>query len=316
MSPIARAKDHAATSAEADAAAARNSGHGTSSQRGGVGARGGGISQRRQSCPARAPNAGGGGGRAARSRAGAGGGGGVDDVLTEVTVPVSLINLVVHADQRRAPLRMFHFADALPALPPPPPPPPAHNTPSPRLMRPRLKPRVVGSGGIGGGTRGGTGGGGGGRDSGEVGYMLPTTREGVAASAPVDGDGARAPGEQEGGEGRGGIRGSGGAPAVRLCATCETQPVVRIGDGEGAKGAADGGGNSGGGRQGGMEECRGRDGSVLEGDLSTNEQVRRGCFLCVSSAVVVEEVSWYCSEQDTPAQSTSLRFQGRTLYMP
>lgn len=44
-----------------------------------------------------------------------------DGVLSETQVPFSLVNLVVHADQRRAPLRTFHFVDALPSPPPPPP---------------------------------------------------------------------------------------------------------------------------------------------------------------------------------------------------
>lgn len=261
MSPIARAKAHAATVAQAEDAAARNSGHGMSSRRGGGGV-GTGTLQRRQSSPGRVAHPGGGGDpQGVKDRAGAAGG--EADVLSKVTVPVSLINLVVHADQRRAPLRMFHFADALPAQPPPPPPPPAHNTPSPRLMPSRAKAR--GSGGGGGGGGGGSGGGGvpgapgGGRDSGEVGQHLPTTREGVAASSSAmmaARDGMRSP-EQGGGDDHGS-----GAPIVRRCATCETLPVVCIEDGEGAEGS-----------------CRGRGGSVHEGDISANEQVRRGCVL-------------------------------------
>ena len=271
MSPIARAKDHAATVAQAEAAAARNSGHGMSNRRGGGGGGGGGtgILQRRQSSPARVPDLGGGGrhGVGARDRAGAAGE--EADVLSEVTVPVSLINLVVHADQRRAPLRMFHFADALPAQPPPPPPPPAHNTPSPRLMSSRVRARGGGGGAAGGaGTGGGGGPGapGGGRDSGEVGQLLPTTREDVVASSAtmVESDATGPPGQA------GDDHGSGAPTTVRRCATCETLPVVCIEDGEG-EGAVS---VSEKGRSGGQEgDGRGRGGSVEEGDISANEQV-------------------------------------------
>lgn len=277
MSPIARAKDHAATVAQAEAAAARNSGHGMSHHgRGGGGGGGTGIFQRMQS-PGKVPHLGGVGRQGIRDRAGAAGQGA--DVLSEVTVPVSLINLVVHADQRRAPLRMFHFADALPALPPPPPPPPAHNTPSPRLMRPRVKMRGGGGGGAGGVAGGGGGAPGGGRDSGEVGQLLPTTREGVAAfsATGAGGDGIGAPGQpHDGGHAEGDDQDS-VTPAVRRCATCETLPVVRIddGEGEGADSAVNGSGNCEGGGHGGTESgSRGRGGSVHEGDISANEQVR------------------------------------------
>lgn len=280
MSPIARAGDHSATVKEADAAAARNSGHGMSNRRSEVGARhsggGGGIGQRRQSSPARVAQFGGSsGGQGERERTAAAAAG-EDDLLVEAVVPVSLINLVVHADQRRAPLRMFHFADALPAQPPPPPPPPAHNTPSPRLTGPSKYAR---------------GGGRGGRDSGEVGQVLPTTREGVATSAAMGGSGTGLPGDDRkadgqskkdtvGDSGYGG--GGGGGVAVRRCATCETLPVVCIDDGEGEGGEGTAEGSSGGegpdGRHGGATERDGygRRGSVQEADLSANSQVRCG----------------------------------------
>lgn len=255
MSPIARAKDHQVTVAQAEAAAARSSGWDVSSGRAGLSGRranGMGTYKRRQSSPGRVPHPSGGGGG---SGGGARAAGVAEDVLSEVTVPVSLINIVVHADQRLARLRMFHFADALPSLPPPPPPPPAHNTPSPRLLRPR------------GVTRGGTGGragGGGSRDSGEI-RQLPTTKEGVATGK---GAGVVIPGEsqpgQEGEKKDAGQDARGSGQTVRRCATCEAQPVVQIDDGQG--GSAAGGKEGGGGG-------RGRAGSVHEGDLSANEQV-------------------------------------------
>ena len=275
MSPIARAKDHAATVAQADAAVALNSGHGVSSRRGAGGGGGGtGILQRRQSSPGRVAHVGGGASRqGVKDRSGAAGE--EADVLSKVTIPVSLINLVVHADQRRAPLRMFHFADALPAQPPPPPPPPAHNTPSPRLMSSRAKARGAATGGGGGGGGVGPGGPGGGRDSGEVGQLLPTTREDVAASS------ATMPGRIElGSPGQtGGDDLGSSAPAVRHCATCETLPVVCIEDEEeeGAEGAMGGVGKGTDKREGGSEGGdRRRGGSVHEGDISANEQVILG----------------------------------------
>ena len=48
-----------------------------------------------------------------------------DASLSEVDIPFGLVNLVVHADQRRAPLRTFHFADTPPTPTPAP-------TPTPR----------------------------------------------------------------------------------------------------------------------------------------------------------------------------------------
>ncbi|CAN0375448.1 unnamed protein product, partial [Hapterophycus canaliculatus] len=291
MSPIARAAEHQATVAQADAAAARISGwdgsgaggrRGLAGRCGGVRSSGNGMGtyKRRQSSPGRVPYLGGGGGGGSGGGGGkgrgAGAAGGDEDALSEVTVPVSLINIVVHADQRRARLRMFHFADALPSLPPPPPPPPAHNTPSPRLLRPRGATR----GGVGGVGRAG---GGGSRDSGEI-RQLPTTKEGVATgrdgAATPGRDGAATPGERGSGEEPGkkdGERegqdpeGDGGAPAVRRCATCEALPVVQIDGGKGgtAEGTAGGAGGKGSTEGGG----RGRAVSVPEGDLSANEQV-------------------------------------------
>lgn len=174
------------------------------------------------------------------------------DAITSMEVPVSLVNLVVHADQRRAPLRMFHFADAPPSTPPPPPPPPAHNTPSPRRP-PRSS--VIARGG---------------RNSGvEDPPPLPTTTEGVVAApapATVKKRGVTRKGEGDQGEQReGGERGSGSSR--RLCATCELLPVVRIGDGSdtdgeaAAAGAADIGSSK---REKALQE---------EGDVSANEQV-------------------------------------------
>lgn len=181
-----------------------------------------------------------------------------DYAVSETVVPVSLINLVVHADQRRAPLRMLHFADALPSPPPLPQPPPSHNTPSPRLLKPTLPNR--------------------GRDSGEMG-MLPTTTEGVAAAA----GGARTERPFPDGRKQGALReeeSGGGAFAgkcsrrVRLCATCEVLPVAVIDDGEGAaaatvKDAATLG-----------DGCRDLGEQAKEGDCSANKQVRGTCF-CV-----------------------------------
>lgn len=271
MSPIARANDHQATVAQADAAAADMSGRAGLAGRRGA-ARSGAGGMRRQSSPGRFsyPGGGGGGGSGGGTGNGAGGAasGGDEDVLSEVTVPVSLINIVVHADQRRAPLRMFHFADALPSLPPPPPPPPAHNTPSPRLLRPRGVTRS----GVGGGGRAGAGGS---RDSGEI-RQLPTTKEGEAtARGGAASPGERRPGEKSGKKtGQGAGRDGGGDPAVRRCATCETLPVVQIDDGKGggAEGTAAWGGGKGG-TEGGGGGGRGRAGSVHEGDLSANEKV-------------------------------------------
>lgn len=39
----------------------------------------------------------------------------LDGVLSEENVPYSVLDLLVHADQRRCPVRMFHIADGLPA---------------------------------------------------------------------------------------------------------------------------------------------------------------------------------------------------------
>lgn len=281
MSPIARSRDHAATVAQAEAAAALNSGHGMSNGRGCGGGGGAGTIHRRQSSPGRVPHLGGGSRQGVRDRAGAAGEN--DDALSEVTVPVSLINLIVHADQRRAPLRMFHFADALPALPPPPPPPPSHNTPSPRITRTRVTAR--------GGGGGGSGAPGGGRDSGEIGQLLSTTREGVAAPSvkTAERDLTGAAGQPRDGGQAGGHDDNdddddddSGAPSdVRRCATCETMTVVRIdgGEGEGAEGGTvDGSGKGEGRRQRGTKGGgRGRGGLVQEGDISANEQVRREC---------------------------------------
>ncbi|CAB1116053.1 unnamed protein product [Ectocarpus sp. CCAP 1310/34] len=304
MSPIARARDHAATAAMSSAAAAHNSGWdipgasraGPGGRRGGVGSRqsssgsAGGASgmetyPRRQSSPGRVPQSrswsgsgsgsfGDGGSR--RGGARDGGAGDDADVLSEVAVPVSLINLVVHADQRRAPLRMFHFADALPSLPPPPPPPPAHNTPSPRKIRQRPS-----RGGPGGGAAGGA------RDSGEVG-QLPTTKEGVVMERG-GGVGEKGAEEQQGRKDDAGRQreaaenddggcaaaaAAAAAPAARHCATCEVLPVVQIDDnGDNKDGDGAGSPAVGDGRQGGTAGCRGRGGSVHEGDLSTNEQM-------------------------------------------
>lgn len=58
-----------------------------------------------------------------------------DGKTSNVDVPAnSLASLLVHADQRRNPLRMIHFAEV---IPPPPPPPPLeyYGTPSPRMPR-------------------------------------------------------------------------------------------------------------------------------------------------------------------------------------
>lgn len=188
-----------------------------------------------------------------------------DYSVSEVVVPVSLINLVVHADQRRAPLRMLHFADAPPSLPPPPPPPPSHNTPSPRLFRPTLPNR--------------------GRDSGEIG-VLPTTTEGVAAAA----GGARTEGRSPGGRkqdalgeedsGGGGSPAGKGSPSVRLCATCEVLPVACINDGQdaavaAAAAAADNGVATRG------DGCRGLGEKAKEGDSSANKQVGGHLLFCV-----------------------------------
>lgn len=248
LSPAARANDHAAAVANAAAATRTNSmRHRTGRGSGSTGRRGGF----------------GGGGRLRRSRSPGPSLCGVeeadaedaDGVVSEMAVPVSLIDLVVHADQRRAPLRMFHFADALPSLPPPPPPPPAHNTPSPRIMRPRLSAR--------------------GRDCAEVG-LLSTTTEGVAATAgggrqedagrpregakegaaAVDEDKDRREGKREGGS------------YVRHCATCEALPVVCIDDEKDATSTEDQGGR----------QC----GLTQEGDLSANEQVRAASPAIVS----------------------------------
>lgn len=275
LSPKERADAHAHAVKRAAADAVR----GNSGTRGrSSGGMGGGSSRRSSSPPMFGHGMSGSSGSSSSSSSSVGNGGGSggvrssrrgvrqndgDGKFTIVDVPVSLINLVVHADQRRAPLRMFHFADALPSSPPPPPPPPAHDTPSPRRSRPAMRSR----------------------ESGELG-LLPTTREGVAAVAGgivrgsggllfpgvVSSQGAtakKADGKQEAaataatvGMTDGGTKES-SPHSVPLCATCEVAPVVRIDE------ETRGSGNGGDGSKNGESTTK-------EGDMSANAQVSTG----------------------------------------
>lgn len=129
-----------------------------------------------------------------------------DGVLSETQVPVSLVNLVVHADQRRAPLRTFHFVDALPS---PPPLPPTLSTSRSRRS------------GVGGCEEKASGKGKEERPK----EMAEAGREEV-------------PGKEEAEEEK-----EKRASAARCCGTCETLPVIRIEDdgrGGGAAGVTDG----------------------------------------------------------------------------
>lgn len=131
-----------------------------------------------------------------------------DGVLSETQVPFSLVNLVVHADQRRAPLRTFHFADALP---------------SPLPLAPTLsasRSRRSGVSGIGGCEE---------KALGKGKEERPTEM--------AEG-GREVPGKEEKDK---------RTSAARCCGTCETLPVIRIedGDGGGAAGVTDGRGEDG-----------------------------------------------------------------------
>lgn len=237
LPPAARASDHAAAVAEATAAAQRYMSSQVSRRGQGLARRDSGnwVGHQRGSSPPTHRHFGADGNEADDA----------DYALTEVNVPVSLINLVVHADQRRAPLRMLHFADALPSLPPPPPPPPSHNTPSPRLLKPILPER--------------------GRDSGELGLLPPTTEDVAAAGGGGLGgahkEGRSPGGRKQGEEATGGASAGKSGPPVRLCATCEVLPIVRIGDGNEATTPGNGAATRGLGEQ------------AKEGDSSANEQV-------------------------------------------